>query len=115
MPVGSHPLAPACARARSFYEFEFGEDTKLALDSSPVQLVRAIANAKLRPMLWRGMRPFVVAHNVAFEPTTPESGTLVVSGAMLKHVMWFVSACFAVLTPCGCVGGLAQATCAATA
>jgi hypothetical protein len=50
---------------------------------SPHQIVRSVANVKLRPMLWRSMRPFIVAHSAEFEPSADGDasvGTLIVTG-----------------------------------
>lgn len=65
-----------------FFQSEFGEDgVKLAVEGSPHQLIRCVANAKLRPMQWRSQRPCVVAHAVTFTPVAgTEVGTLTVTG-----------------------------------
>ncbi len=75
--------------ANRFYESEFGEDIKVATPSSPHQLVRHIANAKLRSMAWRAQRPFVVAHAAQFDLTSADTGTLVISGESVLFCIRF--------------------------
>ncbi len=70
--------------ARRFFEVEFGEDAKVAMQDAPHQMVRHVVNAKLRPMLWRAVHPFILAHDVDMVDIVMDKeeakGTLVVTG-----------------------------------
>jgi pre-rRNA-processing protein TSR1 len=82
---GLHHPRRRCVCHR-FFEVEFGEDPKVAMQEAPHQLVRHIVNAKLRPMQWRSVHPYVLAHDVDMTDlsvpsgTTEPVGTLVVTG-----------------------------------
>eukprot|EP01116_Phalansterium_solitarium_P025551 TRINITY_DN9827_c0_g1_i1.p1 TRINITY_DN9827_c0_g1~~TRINITY_DN9827_c0_g1_i1.p1 ORF type:complete len:868 (+),score=304.71 TRINITY_DN9827_c0_g1_i1:66-2669(+) len=69
------------------FETRFADDTRaVALDGPQdvTQLIRFMANTRLRAVPWRDARPYVLADRVSFAPTdaaNPQSaGTLAVSG-----------------------------------